>query len=156
MQQSNSVEVNKDGLIEISPTFHPTQNDGYALIDNVSTTKGKRLLHEMNVLFPEGSVSAILGPSGAGKSTLLNVLTNSLSSNSKAVADSEYLFHSQWSLPFQKQCNSQTSFLWYSSFARTLVICSPRRPLARILHCQVLHVPLCQDGKRQTATKRTG
>jgi ABC-type multidrug transport system ATPase subunit len=63
-------------------------NDGYALIDNVSTTKGKKLLYEMNLLFPEGSVSAILGPSGAGKSTLLNVLTNSLSTNSNAHADS--------------------------------------------------------------------
>ena len=83
--------ADKDGMINITATFHPTKNDGYALIDNVSTTKGKVLLHEMNVLFPEGSVSAILGPSGAGKSTLLNVLTNSLSMNSKAVADSKLL-----------------------------------------------------------------
>ena len=83
--------MNADTLVNVSPSFHPSQYDGYALIDNVSTTKGKKLLHEMNVLFPEGSVSAILGPSGAGKSTLLNVLTDSLSTNSKAVANSKSL-----------------------------------------------------------------
>ena len=92
MDQSFSVEVDKDGTIDITPSFHPSKNDGYALIDNVSTTKGKVLLHGMNVLFPEGTVSAILGPSGAGKSTLLNVLTDSLSMNSKATATSKLLF----------------------------------------------------------------
>lgn len=71
----------------ISETFKPAQNDGYALIKNVKTKKGKKLLHEMNLLFPEGSVTAILGPSGAGKSTLLSVLTDSLSMNSCAEAN---------------------------------------------------------------------
>jgi ABC-type bacteriocin/lantibiotic exporter with double-glycine peptidase domain len=86
---SSSVEVNEDDLLDICDSFHPTKNDGYALIDNVSTTKGKKLLQDMNLLFPEGSVTAILGPSGAGKSTLLSLLTNSLSSNSNGKADSK-------------------------------------------------------------------
>jgi ABC-type multidrug transport system ATPase subunit len=42
----------------------------------------------MRILFPEGSITAILGPSGAGKSTLLNTLTDSLSVNSEGVATS--------------------------------------------------------------------
>ncbi len=50
--------------ILISETFHPEKNDGYAIIENVSTTGGKVLLNQMKILFPEGSVTAILGPSG--------------------------------------------------------------------------------------------
>jgi ABC-type transport system involved in cytochrome bd biosynthesis fused ATPase/permease subunit len=89
VESGGAVEVNKDGLVDISDSFHPTKNDGYALIDNVSTTKGKKLLHDMHLLFPEGSVTAILGPSGAGKSTLLSILTDSLSTNSSGKADSK-------------------------------------------------------------------
>jgi ABC-type bacteriocin/lantibiotic exporter with double-glycine peptidase domain len=89
LNSDGPVEVNEDGLVDICDSFHPTKNDGYALIDNVSTTKGKKLLQDMNLLFPEGSVTAILGPSGAGKSTLLSLLTNSLSSNSNGKADSK-------------------------------------------------------------------
>ncbi|KAL3931611.1 MAG: hypothetical protein SGBAC_011229 [Bacillariaceae sp.] len=91
-----SEEPTENNLVDVSETFHPTQYDGYALIDNVSTTKGKKLLHEMNLLFPEGSISAILGPSGAGKSTLLNILTDSLSTNSKALADIHLPGHSSF------------------------------------------------------------
>jgi ABC-type multidrug transport system fused ATPase/permease subunit len=77
-----------EDIIKVSETFQPHMNDGYALIQSVTTSNGKKLLHEMKVLMPEGSVTAILGPSGAGKSTLLNTLTDSLSINSTAVADS--------------------------------------------------------------------
>jgi ABC-type multidrug transport system fused ATPase/permease subunit len=72
----------------VTETFTPTQNDGYAVIETVETTgsSGKQLLHPMNVLFPEGSVTAILGPSGSGKSTLLSVLTDSLEPNVRGVA----------------------------------------------------------------------
>ena len=82
---------NDEQIIKISETFMPNINDGYALIQSVTTTSGKRLLHEMKILLPEGSVTAILGPSGAGKSTLLNTLTDSLSITSTAVADSKYI-----------------------------------------------------------------
>lgn len=95
-QQSKSIDITQDFMVDTSPSFDTTTNDGYALIDNVSTTKGKKLLYEMNLLFPEGSVSAILGPSGAGKSTLLNVLTNSLSTNSNAHADIHLPGHSSF------------------------------------------------------------
>ena len=75
-------------LVYISDTFHPTKSDGYVLLEKVETKNGKKtLLHDMQILFPEGGVTAILGPSGAGKSTLLSVLTDSLSVNSRAVAD---------------------------------------------------------------------
>jgi ABC-type multidrug transport system ATPase subunit len=77
-----------DNYVQVTDTFKPHKNDGYALIETVTTSKGKRLLHDMKILLPEGSVTAILGPSGAGKSTLLNTLTDSLSINSKAVANS--------------------------------------------------------------------
>jgi ABC-type multidrug transport system ATPase subunit len=79
---------NEEQIIKISETFMPNKNDGYALIQSVTTSSGKKLLHEMKILLPEGSVTAILGPSGAGKSTLLNTLTDSLSISSTAVADS--------------------------------------------------------------------
>jgi ABC-type multidrug transport system fused ATPase/permease subunit len=84
----NDGGVTEEDIIKVSETFQPHKNDGYALIQSVTTSNGKKLLHEMKVLMPEGSVTAILGPSGAGKSTLLNTLTNSLSINSTAVADS--------------------------------------------------------------------
>ena len=56
------------------------------MIESVKASSGKQLLHPMKILFPEGSVTAILGPSGAGKSTLLNILTDSLPLNTKGVA----------------------------------------------------------------------
>jgi len=88
MPEYDTIEAN-DGseLLKISPSFTPTVNDGYVLIDRVETKNGKRLLHEMNVLFPEGTVTAVMGPSGAGKSTFLNVVTDSLSINSIGVAE---------------------------------------------------------------------
>ena len=52
-------------------TFHPGPNDGYARILKIETTGGKVLLNSMRILFPEGSVTAILGPSGAGKTYAL-------------------------------------------------------------------------------------
>ena len=85
-------EENEEQIIKISDTFMPNVNDGYALIQSVTTSSGKKLLlHEMKILLPEGSVTAILGPSGAGKSTLLNTLTDSLSISSTAGADSKYI-----------------------------------------------------------------
>jgi len=86
---NNEEEANEEQIIKISETFMPNVNDGYALIQSVTTSSGKKLLHEMKILLPEGSVTAILGPSGAGKSTLLNTLTDSLSITSTAVADSK-------------------------------------------------------------------
>lgn len=80
----------EDDHYVISETFQPHVNDGYALIEKVETKAGKKLLDSMKILLPEGSVTAILGPSGAGKSTLLNTLTDSLSVNSRAVADSKF------------------------------------------------------------------
>lgn len=59
------------------------------MIKTVETKDRKQLLQPMRILFPEGSVTAILGPSGAGKSTLLNTLTDSLSLNSRGIADSK-------------------------------------------------------------------
>lgn len=128
--KEDSVEVKEGGLIEISQTFHPAKNDGYALIDNVSTTKGKKLLHEMNLLFPEGSVTAILGPSGAGKSTLLSILTDSLSTNSNGKADSK---SSSDRARTQLYCMLRhflnpvaTLFCFISPLAWSLVICTSR------------------------------
>jgi len=57
------------------------KHHGYAQIDTVETSRGARLLYDMNLVFPEGTVTAILGPSGAGRSTLMHVLTDSLPSN---------------------------------------------------------------------------
>jgi ABC-type hemin transport system ATPase subunit len=73
-------------VVEILETFHPTVNDGYALIDSVGSGVGKQLLHPMKIVLPEGSVTAVLGPSGAGESTLLSVLTDSLQRNTKGKA----------------------------------------------------------------------
>jgi energy-coupling factor transporter ATP-binding protein EcfA2 len=77
-------------LFEISETFHPARNDGFALIDSVETGAGKQLLHPMKIVFPEGSLTAILGPSGAGKSTLLSVLTDSMQLNTRGVGSGTY------------------------------------------------------------------
>jgi len=63
------------------------RNRGFANITSVETSKGKEILHEMDLWFPEGSITAILGPSGAGKSTLLQLLTDSLPSNVKGAAN---------------------------------------------------------------------
>jgi len=96
--QQESIEVDEAGFpyVPISETFMPALSDGYALIKSVKTRKGKTLLDGMNLLFPEGSVTAILGPSGAGKSTLLSVLTDSLSTNSTAEANVHLPGHSSF------------------------------------------------------------
>lgn len=60
---------------------------GHTLIEKVETNKGKILLHQMDVRFPEGAVTGILGPSGSGKSTLLSVMTDSIQSNLRGAAD---------------------------------------------------------------------
>lgn len=78
-----------DKAMQVSETFQPQSNDGFALIEKVETKAGKSLLHAMKLLLPEGSITAILGPSGSGKSTLLNTLTDSLSVNSTGTANSE-------------------------------------------------------------------
>jgi len=62
-------------------------NRGFANIESVSTSKGKKILRDMDLWFPEGCITAILGPSGAGKSTLLQLLTDSLPVNAKGAAD---------------------------------------------------------------------
>ena len=64
------------------------RNDrGFANIESVTTSKGKTILHDMDLWFPEGCVTAVLGPSGAGKSTLLQLLTDSLPINASGEAD---------------------------------------------------------------------
>ena len=62
-------------------------NNGFANIKSVKTSKGKQILHDMNLWFPEGCITAIMGPSGAGKSTLLQLLTDSLPINASGTAD---------------------------------------------------------------------
>ena len=89
-ETGQGVEVEKADVTFTSQTFKPKANDGYALIESVETNAGKRLLHPMKILLPEGSLTAIMGPSGSGKSTLLNTLTDSLSTNSKGIADSKF------------------------------------------------------------------
>jgi ABC-type hemin transport system ATPase subunit len=92
-------------VVKISETFHPAVNDGYALIDSVETGGGKQLLHPMKILFPEGSVTAILGPSGAGKSTLLSVLTDSLPmfTKGKATGTRIYFLFSSLELKYTRR-----------------------------------------------------
>jgi len=60
---------------------------GFATIASVTTSKGKTILRDMDLRFPEGRVTAIMGPSGAGKSTLLQLLTDSLPINASGSAD---------------------------------------------------------------------
>ena len=75
-------------LYHRSSLSNRNRNDhGFANVDSVSTTKGKTILHQMDLWFPEGCITAILGPSGAGKSTLLQLLTDSLPVNAKGAAD---------------------------------------------------------------------
>jgi ABC-type transport system involved in cytochrome bd biosynthesis fused ATPase/permease subunit len=65
------------------------KNRGFANIESVTASKGKQILHDMDLWFPEGCITVVLGPSGAGKSTLLQLLTDSLPVNASGSADSE-------------------------------------------------------------------
>jgi len=65
-----------------------TKHNGSAQIDSVVTNsgkkKGKPILHNMFIDFPEGQITAILGPSGSGKTTLLDFITGSISGGAVA------------------------------------------------------------------------
>jgi ABC-type branched-subunit amino acid transport system ATPase component len=65
---------------------------GFARIESVTTKKGKFILNECYIDFPEGAVTCILGPTGSGKTTLLNTITDNMLSNVKAVAEGMYFF----------------------------------------------------------------
>ena len=68
-------ETPEQSLTDAEESFQPQDKDGYVRISSLDTGK-KVLLHPMNILFPEGGVTAILGPSGAGKSSLSEYSTD--------------------------------------------------------------------------------
>ena len=47
---------------------------GIAVIDVTKKFNGFTALHDVSVVIPEGSLTALFGPSGSGKSTLLRVI----------------------------------------------------------------------------------
>jgi phosphate transport system ATP-binding protein len=60
--------------IEMGPTVIPTPEPKLVLND-VSFFYGQnKAVHDVNISFPTGQVSALIGPSGCGKSTLLRIL----------------------------------------------------------------------------------
>jgi ABC-type multidrug transport system ATPase subunit len=81
METANNVINDNNSNIEADDSARGFPKRGYAQIDIVETSKGVRLLHDMNLVFPEGTVTAILGPSGAGRSTLMHALTDALPAN---------------------------------------------------------------------------
>jgi len=89
-------------------------NRGYANIYSVKTSKGKQLLHDMDLWFPEGSITVVLGPSGAGKSTLLNLLTDSMPSNTKGTAT----VHLPGNTAFVPQLDTLHGFFTVQSYMR--------------------------------------
>ena len=64
----------------------------YVRVETVKTKKGKTLLHDMEILFPPKSVTAIMGPSGSGKTTLMGTIINHIQSNVRAFAEGERSF----------------------------------------------------------------
>lgn len=47
-------------VFKVTENFEPSLNDAFALIESVKTKKGETLLHSMDILFPEGSVTGEL------------------------------------------------------------------------------------------------
>mmetsp|Transcript_12998 Transcript_12998/g.18152 ORF Transcript_12998/g.18152 Transcript_12998/m.18152 type:complete len:249 (-) Transcript_12998:47-793(-) len=56
---------------------------GICKIQSITPTKKTEheILSQMEIQFPEGTVTGILGPSGSGKTTLLSFVTNNIPSN---------------------------------------------------------------------------
>lgn len=57
------------------PVAHPMAGDIRMRDVSFGYSPEKRVLHEINLHFPKGLVTAVVGPSGAGKSSLLRLLT---------------------------------------------------------------------------------
>ena len=60
MTSSDKSTSEEDDLVYISQFFHPKKSDGYALIENVETKKGKRILDKMVCLFAIHQIRNIL------------------------------------------------------------------------------------------------
>ena len=66
-------------MLERSPVggqaINPSTSEPKLVLDNVNFFYGQNhAVHDVNIQFPTGQVSALIGPSGCGKSTLLRVL----------------------------------------------------------------------------------
>lgn len=51
MTSTDKSTSEEEDLVYISQFFHPKKSDGYALIENVETKKGKRILDKMVCTF---------------------------------------------------------------------------------------------------------
>jgi len=71
-------------------------------------TPEKRVLHDVNLHFPRGTITSVVGPSGAGKSSLLRLITR------MEEPDSGRLFVDGWALTSLPLCDlrRQVSVVW--------------------------------------------
>jgi len=58
-----------------APVAHAIEGDLRLRDLSFGYSAEKRVLHDVNVHFPRGSITAVVGPSGAGKSSLLRLIT---------------------------------------------------------------------------------
>src|SRR3954468_24500428 len=58
-----------------APVTHVIEGDVRLRDVSSGYSEEKRVLHEVNVHFPRGTITSVVGPSGAGKSSLLRLIT---------------------------------------------------------------------------------
>jgi ATP-binding cassette subfamily B protein len=138
LERINEIHQQKNEDDEIPTEHNAPENRNITIKDVVFQYEGphsKKVLNNLNIVIPEGKVTAIVGSSGSGKTTLIklllkyyNAIDGTIHIGNKDLAG----FNSTW---WRNQCGvvMQDGFLFSESIARNIAASSNDIDIDRIL-----------------------